>query len=152
MPELTVGMPAPEFTLPTADGSRLSLEDYRGKKVILYFYPKDNTPGCTKEACAFRDVITQVEKRGAVVLGISVDSIESHKKFSDKFGLPFPLGSDAAKETVKRYGVWKEKSMYGRKFLGIERTTFVIDGKGLITHIFRKVKVGGHVDEVLGVL
>ncbi len=152
MAELTVGAKAPDFALPAGDGSTVSLKALRGKKVILYFYPKDNTSGCTKEACAFRDSITAVKRKGAVVIGISADSPDSHRKFSDKFDLPFSLGSDEKKEVVKKYGVWKEKSMYGRKFLGIERTTFVIDEEGIITHIFRKVKVDGHVDEVMETL
>ena len=152
MAELTVGAAAPDFSLPTADGSTVSLKGLRGKKVILYFYPKDNTSGCTKEACAFRDAITKIEKKGGVVLGVSADSPDSHKKFADKYDLPFPLGSDEKREVLKKYGVWKEKSMYGRKFMGIERSTFVIDGKGIITGIFRKVKVDGHVDEILGTL
>jgi peroxiredoxin Q/BCP len=124
----------------------------KGKTVILYFYPKDNTSGCTKEACDFRDNIPVISKKGGVVVGVSTDSVSSHKKFADKFGLPFPLASDEKKELVKKYGVWKEKSMYGRKYLGIERTTFVIDGRGIITHIFPKVKVTGHVEELLGLL
>lgn len=152
MAELMVGAKAPDFSLPAGDGSTVSLKDLRGKKVILYFYPKDNTSGCTKEACAFRDSISRVEKKGGVVIGISVDSAESHRKFADKFDLPFTLGSDEKKEVVKKYGVWKEKSMYGRKFLGIERSTFVIDEKGIITKIFRKVKVDGHVEETLAAL
>lgn len=152
MASLKVGARAPDFTLPAGDGGTVSLKDLRGKKVILYFYPKDNTSGCTKEACSFRDNITKVVKKNAVVIGISTDSPESHKKFSDKYGLPFALASDAKKEIVKKYGVWKEKSMYGRKYLGTERTTFVIDEEGAIAHIFAKVKVDGHTDEVLALL
>ena len=152
MAALKVGAKAPEFALPTGDGGIVSLKDLRGKKVVLFFYPKDDTPGCTKEACSFRDNITKVVKKNAVVIGISVDSPESHKKFSDKFGLPFALASDARKEVVKKYGVWKQKSMYGRKYMGTERTTVVIDEQGVVTHIFEKVKVDGHTDEVLGSL
>jgi peroxiredoxin Q/BCP len=152
MPALKPGMPAPEFDLPTGDDTTLSLKELKGKKVVLYFYPKDNTSGCTKEACSFRDEIKRFEKKGAVIIGVSIDSVESHKKFSQKFDLPFPLISDAKKELVKKYGVWKEKSMYGKKYMGIERTTFVIDEKGKIIHVFPKVKVDGHSEEILAVL
>jgi len=152
MPKLSVGSKAPVFSLPDGNGGTVSLKLLKGKTVILYFYPKDNTSGCTKEACDFRDNIKVIAKKGGVVVGVSADSVASHKKFADKFELPFPLASDEKKELVKKYGVWKEKSMYGRKFMGIERTTFVIDGQGIITHIFPKVKVGGHVDELLGLL
>jgi peroxiredoxin Q/BCP len=149
MAELQVGSRAPDFTLPTADGRKVYLKDYRGKKVILYFYPKDDTSGCTKEACSFRDNLKRFEKKGAVVVGVSIDSPESHSKFAGKYGLPFTLASDEHKDIVKKYGVWKEKSMYGRKYMGTVRTTFVIDEQGVITHIFPKVKVDGHTDELL---
>ena len=149
MATLKVGAKAPDFSLPTGDGSSLSLKDLKGKKVVLYFYPKDNTSGCTKEACAFRDSITVFGKKGAAIIGVSIDNPASHKKFADKFDLPFPLVSDEKKDLVKKYGVWKEKSMYGRKYMGIERTTFVIDEKGVIQHIFPKVNVDGHIEEVL---
>ena len=152
MPRLSVGSKAPDFSLPDGNGGTVSLKQLKGKTVILYFYPKDNTSGCTKEACDFRDSIPVISKKGGVVVGVSTDSVISHKKFADKFGLPFPLASDEKKELVKKYGVWKEKSMYGRKYMGVERTTFVIDGRGIITHIFPKVKVAGHVDELLGLL
>jgi peroxiredoxin Q/BCP len=152
MPRLLVGSKAPDFSLPDGNGGTVSLKQFIGKTVILYFYPKDNTSGCTKEACDFRDNIAVISKKGAVVVGVSADSVSSHKKFADKFGLPFPLASDEKKGLVKKYRVWKEKSMYGRKYLGIERTTFVIDGRGIITHIFPKVKAAGHVEELLGVL
>jgi peroxiredoxin Q/BCP len=152
MADLKVGSKAPDFTLPTGDGGQLSLKDLKGKKVILYFYPKDNTSGCTREACAFRDEMKVFHKKGAVVVGVSVDSPDSHRKFSEKFNLPFPLVSDEKKELVTKYGVWKEKSMYGKKYMGIERTTFLIDGTGTITHIFAKVKVDGHTEEVLNAL
>jgi peroxiredoxin Q/BCP len=152
MATLKAGDKAPDFSLPAGDGTKVSLKDFSGKNVVLYFYPKDNTSGCTREACDFRDTIKVFEKKGAVVIGVSVDSPESHRTFSGKFDLPFPLVSDEKKEMVKQYGVWKEKSMYGRKYMGTERTTFVIDGKGIITHIFPKVKVDGHVAEVLAVL
>jgi peroxiredoxin Q/BCP len=152
MPRLSVGAKAPDFSLPDGNGGTVSLKQLKGKTVILYFYPKDNTSGCTKEACDFRDSIPVISKKGGVVVGVSTDSVISHKKFADKFGLPFPLASDEKKELVKKYGVWKEKSMYGRKYMGVERTTFVIDGRGIITHILPKVKVAGHVEELLGLL
>ena len=152
MASLKAGDKAPDFTLPSGDGGTVALKDLRGKTVVLYFYPKDNTSGCTKEACAFRDNIKVIEKKGAVVIGVSADSAASHNKFAEKYALPFPLASDEEKDVIKKYGVWKQKSMYGRKYLGIERTTFVIDPKGTITHVFPKVKVDGHVDEILGLL
>ena len=147
-----VGAPAPEFTLPDGEGGAVALKDFRGKKVVLYFYPKDDTPGCTKEACDFRDNLARLKKRGAAVIGVSVDALPAHKKFAAKYDLPFPLASDEQKTVVKAYGVWKEKNMYGRKYMGVERTTFVIDEEGTISHIFPKVKVSGHADEVLAVL
>jgi len=149
MAELKVGDKAPDFELPTGDGGTLSLKEMKGKKVILYFYPKDNTSGCTKEACSFRDDVSKFRKKGAVIVGVSIDSVASHKNFAEKYALPFPLASDEKKELVKKYGVWKEKSMYGRKYMGVERTTFVIDEQGRIAQIFRKVKVDGHTEEVL---
>jgi len=152
MAELTVGSKAPDFTLPDGNGGTVSLKQLKGKTVILYFYPKDNTSGCTKEACDFRDNIKVIAKKGAVVVGMSGDSPESHSRFADKYSLPFPLASDEKKEVLKKYGVWQEKSMYGRKFMGIARTTFVIDGRGIITHIFPRVKVAGHIEEILGIL
>jgi peroxiredoxin Q/BCP len=152
MAELKVGAKAPDFTLPTGDGTTISLKDLKGKKVVLYFYPKDDTSGCTREACSFRDNITMVRKKGAVVIGVSTDSPASHKKFAEKYDLPFTLVSDEKQAMVKSYGVWKEKSLYGRKYMGTERTTFVIDESGKITHIFTKVKVDGHIDEVLKTL
>ena len=152
MAALAEGMKAPDFSLPDAGGKTLALKELRGKKVILYFYPKDDTPGCTREACSFRDNIATIGKKGAVVIGISADSPESHKKFAAKYDLPFALASDAKKEVITQYGVWKKKSLYGRTFLGIERTTFVIDEEGVITNIFRKVKVDGHTEELLAAL
>lgn len=149
MAELKVGDKAPDFELPTGDGEALSLKEMKGKKVILYFYPKDNTSGCTKEACSFRDDVSKFQKKGAVIVGVSIDSVASHKNFAEKYALPFPLASDEKKELVKKYGVWKEKNMYGRKYMGIERTTFVIDEQGRIAQIFRKVKVDGHTEELL---
>lgn len=152
MKELKAGDAAPAFELPTGDGGKLALADLKGKTVVLYFYPKDNTSGCTKEACAFNDTLAKIKKKGAVVVGVSPDSAASHAKFAGKYDLSFPLVSDESKKMLGAYGVWKEKSMYGRKYMGVERTTFIIDGKGKITHVFRKVKVDGHVDEVLAAL
>ena len=149
---LKVGQKAPEFNVVNDEGQKVKLSDFKGKKVVLYFYPKDDTPGCTTEACAFRDGIDEIESRGAVVLGVSADSVESHKKFKDKFDLNFPLLADPDKKIVQAYGTWKEKSMYGKKYMGIERTTFIIDEQGKISHIFPKVKVDEHYDEVLEAL
>ncbi|HEY9166783.1 MAG TPA: thioredoxin-dependent thiol peroxidase [Candidatus Kryptonia bacterium] len=149
---LKVGAKAPAFTLKNDGGETVKLADYKGKKVVLYFYPKDDTPGCTKEACSFRDGFSEIKKKGAVVFGVSADSVESHGKFKQKFNLNFPLLSDTDKKVINAYGVWKEKSLYGRKFMGIERTTFVIDEDGKIKKIFPKVKVDGHYDEVLAEL
>ena len=149
MVELKVGQKAPDFTLMNDAGEKVKLSAYKGKKVVLYFYPKDDTPGCTTEACNFRDGIRELEKQGAVVLGVSADSVDSHKKFKNKFELNFPLLSDPDKKMIEDYGVWKEKSMYGKKYMGIERTTFIIDENGKISHIFPKVKVNDHYDEVL---
>ncbi len=149
---LKVGDRAPEFTLPSSRGGTISLKDFRGKKVVLYFYPRDNTPGCTKEACSFSDGIALIRKKKAEVIGISGDSPASHEQFASRFGLAFPLLSDETKEVMKAYGVWKLKSFMGRKFMGVERTTFIIDGKGIIRRIFPKVKVLGHTSEVLEAL
>ena len=150
--ELKVGQNAPDFTAMNDKGEKVKLADLKGKKVVLYFYPKDDTPGCTKEACAFRDGIDEIKSRGAVVMGVSADSVDSHKKFKSKFDLNFPLLADSDKKMVEAYGVWKEKSMYGKKYMGIERTTFVIDEQGKIAHIFPKVKVDQHYDEVVEAL
>ncbi len=147
-----VGDRAPEFKLLSTDGTLVRLSDNKGKKVVLYFYPKDDTPGCTKEACSFQDNLTRLKKKGAVVLGVSADSVESHSKFAGKYELKFPLLSDETREICKAYGIWQQKSLYGRKFMGIVRTTFVIDEKGIIQYIFPKVKVEGHTQEILNVL
>jgi len=152
MAEIKVGQKAPDFTLLDDTGEKVKLSDYKGKKVVLYFYPKDDTPGCTTEACNFRDGFAEIKKRGAIVLGVSADSVDSHKKFKNKFELNFPLLSDPDKKMIEGYGVWKEKSMYGKKYMGIERTTFVIDAQGKISHIFPKVKVADHYDEVVEAL
>jgi peroxiredoxin Q/BCP len=150
--ELKVGQKAPDFTVLNDDGEKVKLSSLKGKKVVLYFYPKDDTPGCTKEACAFRDGVDEIKKQGAVVIGVSNDSVESHQRFKRKFDLNFPLLADTDKKMVEAYGTWKEKSMYGKKYMGIERTTFVIDENGKISHIFPKVKVDEHYDEVLKAL
>ncbi len=149
---LQEGDKAPDFTAKDDEGNEVSLRDLRGKKVVLYFYPKDNTSGCTQEACDFRDNFARIKRAGAIVLGVSPDSEKSHGKFKSKFDLTFPLLADEDKTLVNAYGVWKEKSMYGRKYMGVERTTFLIDEKGRIAKIFPKVKVAGHVDAVLEAL
>ncbi len=148
MAELKEGMKAPDFVLPGRDGE-VSLKDFRGKKVVLYFYPRDNTPGCTREACSFEENLDRVKRQNAVVIGVSPDPVDSHQRFAQKFGLSFPLVSDEKKELAKRYGVWKQKTFMGRKFLGVVRSTFVIDETGRIARIFRNVKVDGHTEEVL---
>ncbi|MCJ7689196.1 MAG: thioredoxin-dependent thiol peroxidase, partial [Clostridiaceae bacterium] len=133
------GNKAPVFSLQYQNGKKVSLSDLKGKNVVLYFYPKDNTSGCTKEACQFRDAFPKFKGAYAVIVGISPDSVESHKKFEKKYGLPFILLSDEKKSVLEKYEVWKEKSMYGRKYMGVERTTFIIDKKGKIRNIFNKV-------------
>ncbi len=147
-----IGNKAPAFSLRSGEGTTVRLADLKGNKVVLYFYPKDDTSGCTKEACAFQESSAAIMKRGAVVVGVSADSEESHAKFAAKYSLSFPLLSDPEKAVLKAYGVWKQKSMYGRKYMGIERTTILIDERGVIQAVFEKVKVTGHVDEVLAVL
>ncbi|OGS62442.1 MAG: alkyl hydroperoxide reductase [Euryarchaeota archaeon RBG_19FT_COMBO_69_17] len=146
------GDPAPDFRLPADDGRTYSLKDLRGQKVVLYFYPKDDTSGCTKEACSFRDNLARVTSKGAIVLGVSKDDLDSHAKFRKKYGLTFPLLSDTEGKVLDAYGVWKEKSLYGKTFMGVERTTYVIDEKGRIKKVFPRVKVEGHTDEVLAAL
>lgn len=150
--ELTVGDRAPDFSLSDESGKAVSLKNLKGTPVVLYFYPKDDTPGCTKEACDFRDSQKRLQQTGAVVLGVSLDGTESHRKFIAKFDLPFSLLCDEDASVSKAYGVYKLKNMYGKKYWGIERSTFVIDGRGAIKALFRKVKVDGHVDEVLAAL
>ncbi len=149
---LSEGAKAPDFSLKDDNGATVKLSGLKGNTVVLYFYPKDDTPGCTKEACSFRDGFKEIQKKGAIVLGVSPDSVESHKKFKEKFRLNFPLLSDEEKKVVGAYGVWKQKSLYGRKFMGVVRTTFVIDETGKIKKIFPKVKVDGHYEEVLAEL
>jgi peroxiredoxin Q/BCP len=150
--ELELGDKAPDFAVPDQDGTKVTLKEFKGKQVVLYFYPKDDTPGCTKESCDFRDSMAAIKKSGAVILGVSLDGQASHQKFIKKFSLPFPLLSDEDKTVSKAYGVYKQKSMYGKTYWGIERSTFVIDKEGTLKRIFRKVKVDGHVDEVLAAL
>jgi peroxiredoxin Q/BCP len=144
----TIGQPAPAFTLETDTGETVSLTDFKGQNVVLYFYPKDDTPGCTTEACEFRDSMPRFTKDTTVILGLSPDSVTSHAKFKAKYELPFPLLADTEKVVAEAYGVWKEKSMYGRKYMGVERTTFLIDGKGVLRQVFEKVKPAGHAEEV----
>jgi peroxiredoxin Q/BCP len=146
---VTEGRAAPDFTLPDQDGKAVKLSKLKGQTVVLYFYPKDDTSGCTKEACAFRDARADYEAAGAKVLGVSPDDVKSHRKFADKYQLPFTLLADSDHKVCEKYGVWKEKSMYGRKYMGVERTTFVIDADGKVRKIFSKVKVDGHSEDVL---
>ncbi|MBK9306110.1 MAG: thioredoxin-dependent thiol peroxidase [Nitrospira sp.] len=149
---LAVGDQAPELAIPDQQGKPVTLERFKGKQVVLYFYPKDDTPGCTRESCDFRDVESQIVRAGGTIVGVSLDGKESHQKFIKKFGLPFPLLSDEDAKISKAYGVYKEKINYGKKYWGIERSTFVIDPEGKVKAIFRKVKVDGHADEVLTAL
>jgi thioredoxin-dependent peroxiredoxin len=145
-----IGKPAPDFSLPASTGETVTLRQFKGKKtVVLYFYPKDETPGCTKEACALRDLSAEFERQGAVILGVSTDGIESHQAFAAKHRLPFALLSDEDASVSKRYGVYKQRNLYGKKYMGIERTTFVIDRTGRIAQIYPKVKVDGHADALL---
>ena len=143
------GDKAPDFAALTDQGKNVTLKDFRGKTVVLYFYPRDNTPGCTQEACDFRDSIAKFRRKGVVVLGVSPDSVKSHEKFKAKFDLPFLLLEDEDHQIAEAYGAWQEKSMYGKKYMGIVRSTFVIDEKGKIAAVHEKVKVKGHVDQVL---
>jgi thioredoxin-dependent peroxiredoxin len=148
MTELTEGMAAPAFTAESNEGT-IDLASLAGQTVVLYFYPKDNTSGCTKEACAFRDANDDIRDLGAVVLGVSADSLTKHANFIDKHDLTFPLLSDPERTLIEAYGVWKEKKNYGRTYLGIERSTFLIDGDGIIRKVWRKVRVKDHVEKVL---
>jgi thioredoxin-dependent peroxiredoxin len=149
MATIEAGQPAPEFTLPRDGGGEVRLADFRGRKLVLYFYPKDDTPGCTTEALGFSAMRDAFEAAGTTVLAISKDSVKSHDRFRDKHGLGIVLLSDAAGDTVERYGAWVEKSNYGRSYMGIDRSTFLIDADGRLARVWRKVKVPGHVDEVL---
>lgn len=147
MPE--VGVKAPAFRLESDEGKILSLKDFTGKILVLYFYPKDNTPGCTQQGCDFRDNLNRLAAAGAAVVGVNADSVETHRKFKAKHGLTFPLLSDPEHKALEAYGVWQEKSLYGRKFMGIVRATFLVDAKGVVRAVWPKVRVAGHVDDVL---
>ena len=149
---LEIGTKAPDFTLPDQNGNMHSLSEYRGKKVILYFYPKDNTPGCTKQACGFAERYPQFTEKGAVVLGISKDSVASHKKFEEKYGLPFTLLADPELVAIQAYDVWQEKKNYGKTYMGVVRTTYLIDEKGKIVKAFDKVKAADNPEQMLGEL
>jgi thioredoxin-dependent peroxiredoxin len=149
---LKPGDKAPSFKAVTDGGKTVQLKDFKGKKVILYFYPKDDTPGCTTEACDFRDLYSGFESKGAVILGVSPDSPKSHGKFKEKHSLPFTLIADEDHSIAEAYGAWQEKSMYGKKYMGIQRSTFLIDEQGRIAEVWDKVKVAGHADDLLGKL
>ena len=149
---LEEGYKAPEFSLKDQDGKTHKLSEYKGKKVIVYFYPRDDTPGCTTEACSFRDSFSDFKKKGAVILGISADDEKSHKKFAEKYSLPFTLLSDPGHETLEKYGAWTKKSMYGKVFMGIQRITYLIDEKGKVMKAFKKVKPDEHAEELLALL
>ncbi len=149
---IPAGSPAPDFTAQTQDGQTISLKSLRGKPVVLYFYPKDDTPGCTKEACGFRDQYAQLQAKGAVLLGVSTDSVKSHAKFARKYELPFPLLADEDHQIVRAYGVWGEKKFMGRTYEGIHRMTFLIGADGLISYVWTKVKPETHATEVLAAL
>lgn len=149
---LTTGDTAPDFTLPDQAGTPVSLSGFRGRTVVLYFYPKDNTPGCTNEACSFRDHYAALQEKGVVVLGVSPDSEASHQKFASKHDLPFPLLADTEHAVAEAFGAWGEKSLYGRKFMGLLRSTFLIDGDGVIRHVWKKPKTAIHAEEVLAKL
>lgn len=143
------GKKAPAFRLPSDSGKQVALSDFLGKPVVVYFYPRDNTPGCTREACAFRDRQAELQALGVQVLGISPDSVESHQKFRDKYQLNFPLLSDSDHKVAEKYGAWREKTLYGKKTMGIQRSTFLIDAQGRVVKIWKKVNVDGHDQEVL---
>ena len=149
---LEIGTKAPDFTLPDQNGNLHSLSEYKGKKVVLYFYPKDNTPGCTKQACSFGDLMPQFSEKGAVILGVSKDSVASHKKFEEKFGLPFTLLSDTEKTVIQAYDVWKEKKNYGKVTMGVVRSTYLIDEEGIIIKAFGNVKAADNPTQMLNAL
>ncbi len=143
---------APAFALKATNGATLKLSELKGKPVVIFFYPKDDTPGCTKEACAFRDRLAEIQKLGAVVLGVSADDVASHKKFSEKFSLNFPLLADTDHRMAEQYGAWREKNMYGKISMGIQRSTFLIDANGVVTKVWKKVSVDGHDQQVIDAL
>ena len=149
---LEIGTAAPSFSLPDQNGQMHTLEEYRGKKVILYFYPKDNTPGCTKQACGFGELYPQFTEKGAVVVGISKDSVASHKRFEEKYSLPFTLLSDPELQAIQAYDVWKEKTLYGKKSMGVVRTTYLIDEDGIMVRAMDKVKAAQKPDQMLEIL
>jgi peroxiredoxin Q/BCP len=149
---LEPGTKAPDFTLPADDGSKVKLSDLRGKPVVLYFYPRDDTPGCTREACSFRDRKSDMEQLGAAVLGVSPDNVASHQKFRDKHQLNFPLLADAEHKVAEKYGAWREKVRFGKKSMGIQRSTYLIDSAGVIRKVWKKVDVDGHDEQVLAAL
>lgn len=149
---LEIGAQAPDFTLPDQNGEMHSLSDYRGQKVVLYFYPKDMTAGCTRQACVFGELYPQFREKGAVILGVSKDSVASHKKFEEKYGLPFTLLSDQEKEVIRAYDVWKEKKNYGKVSMGVVRTTYLIDENGMIIKAFDKVKAADNAAQMLDLL
>lgn len=146
---LEPGRKAPDFTLPADDGTKVKLSELRGKPVVLYFYPRDDTPGCTREACAFRDRKSQLSRLGATVLGVSTDDVESHQKFRDKYKLNFTLLADTQHKVAEKYGAWREKVRFGKKSMGIQRSTFLIDSEGTVRKVWKSVKVDGHDDQVL---
>lgn len=147
MPE--VGRPAPEFSGHTQGGDTLRLSDFRGQKVVLYFYPKDDTPGCTRQACNLRDHWTTLQEAGFAVIGVSKDTVASHDRFAEKYELPFPLVADPSREIMDAYGAWGEKNRYGKKVMGVKRTTFLIDEDGILRHVFKRPKVDAHTEEIL---
>jgi thioredoxin-dependent peroxiredoxin len=149
---IELGQKAPSFTLSDQSGEKLKLADFLGKPVVIYFYPKDDTPGCTTEACAFRDRYAEIQATGAVLLGVSADSAEDHVKFRNKYSLPFPLLVDAGNKVSEKYGAYREKNMYGKVSMGIQRSTYIIDAKGKIAHLWKRVKVEGHDQQVIDAL
>lgn len=149
---IEVGKKAPDFTLAADDGKKIKLSSLRGNPVVLYFYPRDDTPGCTKEACAFRDQKSEMTKLGATVLGVSTDTVESHVKFRDKYQLDFPLLADTEHKVAEKYGAWREKTRFGKTSMGIQRSTFIIDAKGVVRKMWKSVKVDGHDEQVLKAL
>jgi peroxiredoxin Q/BCP len=146
------GVKAPAFSLPADDGSKVKLSDLKGRPVVLYFYPADDTPGCTREACAFRDRAAELKKLGAALLGVSPDDVKSHVKFRDKFQLNFPLLADTDHQLAEKYGAWREKNMYGKKSMGVQRSTFLIDKEGKVAKVWKRVQVDGHDEQVLEAL